>query len=66
MADKITVGKRLRELRGNRRREEVALAIGVTSQAISNYETGTRTPPDQTKDKIAAYFGKSVQEIFFD
>ena len=66
MADKATIGKRLRELRGEKRREEVALAVGVSSQAISNYETGMRTPTDATKDKLAAYFGKSVQEIFFD
>lgn len=66
MVTKQEVGNRLRELRGGESREAVAVAIGVTAQAICNYEMGLRTPSDAIKCKIAAYFGKSVQEIFFD
>jgi DNA-binding XRE family transcriptional regulator len=66
MPDKQTVGERLRELRGERSREEVAIAAGVTAQAITNYEVGIRTPSDDIKCKLANYFGKTVQEIFFD
>lgn len=64
--NKPEIGKRLRELRGDKKREEVALAIGVTAQAVSNYESGLRTPADDLKTKLADYYGKSVQEIFFD
>lgn len=60
------IGKRLQELRGARSREEIGMAIGVTSQAIYNYECGARVPSDDIKVKLADYFKKSVQEIFFD
>ena len=66
MVSRATVGERLRKLRGDRSREEVAIAIGVTAQAISNYEIGIRTPSDDIKCKLAEFFGVSVQEIFFD
>lgn len=60
------IGERLRELRGNTSYEEVAMAIGVTAQAIRNYESGIRIPSDDNKVKIAEYFNKTVQEIFYD
>ena len=66
MPDKMMVGARLKQLRGEKSREEVAIAAGVTAQAISNYECGIRMPSDDIKCKLAAYFGVSVQEIFFD
>ena len=66
MPSKAEVGVRLRKLRGDRSREEVAMAVGVTAQAISNYEIGIRTPSDDIKCKLANFFGKTVQEIFFD
>lgn len=60
------VGKRLVELRGKKTQDEVSKGIGVTSQALSNYELGLRLPRDSIKKRIASYYGKSVQEIFFD
>ena len=60
------IGERLRMLRGDRSREQVAVAIGVTAQAVFNYENGTRIPTDDLKMKIAKVFGCTVQEIFFD
>lgn len=60
------IGYKLRELRGKRQREEVAVAIGVTAQAIANYEAGVRIPSDDIKVKLADYYGRTVQEIFFD
>lgn len=60
------IGRRLRELRGVfRTQEEVAAAIGIERAALSTYETGTRTPRDADKVKIADYYGKTVQDIFF-
>ena len=66
MLNRNDVGMRLKLLRGDKSREEVAMAIGVTSQAICNYECGLRTPSDDIKVKIAKYFGETVQAIFYD
>ena len=60
------IGERLKTLRGGMSREEIALKLGVTAQAVYNYEAGVRVPTDELKSKIAAIFGKTVQEIFFD
>ena len=60
------IGDRLKALRGAMSREELGLKLGVTAQAIYNYEAGIRVPTDDLKSKIALIFGKSVQEIFFD
>lgn len=45
---------------------ELGAALGVTKQAILNYELGYRVPTDDLKVKIAEFFHLSVQEIFFD
>jgi DNA-binding XRE family transcriptional regulator len=59
------LGRKLRELRGDRPRSEVAKAIGVTVSALSMYENGRRVPRDQIKVKFSEYFQRPVQEIFF-
>ena len=59
------IGQRLIELRGERKREEVANAIGVSKSAIAMYEAGERVPRDPLKLKIANYYNKTVEEIFF-
>lgn len=64
--ERTKIGERLRQLRGAMSREELGLAIGVTSQAIYNYEAGTRIPTDDVKVRIAKYFKRTVQEIFFE
>jgi DNA-binding XRE family transcriptional regulator len=63
---KEVIADRLVRLRGNRPREEVARAIGVSVSALQMYENGQRVPRDEIKLRIAAYFNKTVQEIFFD
>lgn len=60
------IGERLATLRGDTPRECVANAVGVSVSAISMYENGERIPRDAIKIKLAIFFGKSVQEIFFD
>ena len=60
------IGERLLKLRGERTREEVANAIGVSLSAVSMYENGDRIPRDAIKIKIASFYQKSDQEIFFD
>lgn len=60
------IGERLTALRGNRAREEVATAVGVSRSAIAMYEQGERIPRDDIKIRIARYYQRTVQEIFFD
>ena len=59
-------GARLRALRGDKSLDEVANATGLTRSAIFMYETEERIPRDENKVALAKYFGKSVQEIFFE
>lgn len=66
MLDAKEIGYRLRKLRGNTSREAVADAIGISMSAISMYENGERIPRDIIKVRLAEYYKKSVQEIFFD
>lgn len=60
------IAGRLLLLRGKKSREEVANAVGISVSAISMYENGERIPRDDIKIKLATYYGKTVQEIFFD
>lgn len=58
-------GSKLRELRGKRSREEVAGAVNISVSAIAMYENEERSPRDEIKLRLADFFGKTVQEIFF-
>ena len=60
-----TIGQKLIALRGDKEIDEVANSIGVTKQAIWNYENDKRVPRDDIKKKIADYYKKSVSYIFF-
>jgi len=59
------IGEDLKTLRGDRPREEIALAVGVTASAITMYESGARMPRDTIKKRLADYFGKTVGDLFF-
>lgn len=61
----LTIGERLIAARGDVRREVVAAAVGISTSAISMYENNDRVPRDEIKVRLADYFGKSVQELFF-
>lgn len=63
---KKTIGDRLLKLRGERRREEVAAAVGISSSALGMYEQGNRMPRDEIKVRLAKYYSVSVQELFFN
>ncbi len=65
MASPEMIGKRLRDLRGDKQREEVAAAIGISVSALAMYETGKRVPRDEIKARIAAYYEESIENIFF-
>ena len=61
----MSVGSKLRELRGNQSKSVVAKAVGVSESAYVKYERNERVPRDDVKMRIASYFNKTVQEIFF-
>lgn len=64
--DKIIIAKRLIKLRGNETQDKVARELGISRSTLGMYEQGERVPRDEIKIKIANYYGKTVQEIFFD
>ena len=45
-------------------RAEAAAALNLSVSAVAMYKNGDRIPRDETKLKIAEYYGKSVEEIF--
>lgn len=61
----IIIGKKLKALRGNNTQNETAKALGISTSALTMYETGCRIPRDEIKLKIAKHYGKTVEEIFF-
>lgn len=61
----MSIGKTLRELRGTKTQECVASELGITKSSWAMYERNERVPRDEIKLKIARYFQKTVQEIFF-
>lgn len=61
----LTTGKILRDLRGEKTQEQIALDLGITKSAWAMYERDQRIPRDEIKVRIAMYFGKSVQAIFY-
>ena len=58
-------GARLRLLRGDRTQQQVADDLGMTKMMVSYYERGIRRPSDETKIRLARYFGSTVSAIFF-
>jgi transcriptional regulator with XRE-family HTH domain len=61
-----SVGNKLRELRGAKSQTEVAKDLNISDSAVSSYENGERMPRPDMMRRIADYYGKTVQEIFFD
>lgn len=59
------IAKKLVKLRGTRSQDEVAKAVGISASALSMYEKGERIPRDEIKVRLAKYYEKSVESIFF-
>ena len=57
------MAEKLRKLRGNRSRQEVAEACGISVSALAMYEAGERVPRDEIK--LAKFYNRSVSYIFF-
>ena len=60
-------GKRIKQLRQAKELNQSQLAekLGVSTSAVSQYELEERIPRDETKIKIASFFNKKVNFIFF-
>lgn len=65
MPDAAVIGSTLRKLRGDLPRLTVANACGISVSALTMYETGQRVPRDEIKVKLARFYGKAVDTIFF-
>lgn len=63
--DRSKIAERLVRLRGKRTQAEVAEAIRVSPSAYSMYETGERIPRDEIKIRIAKFYKRTVNSIFF-
>lgn len=59
------VGQKLVELRGEKKVEQVADALGIPVRTLKSYEQGERTPKDDLKAKIAHYYNVSIEWLFF-
>ena len=62
----MNYGEKMKQLRGNKSRRNVAEELGISLSAYTKYERCERVPSDKMKIVIAGYFKKTVQEIFFD
>ena len=63
--DAKRIGEKLKELRGNRKLNEVAAQLGISPSALSMYENGERIPRDVIKITIAEYYEQPITDIFF-
>lgn len=60
----MDLGKRLKSLRGDRNRDAVAAAIGISPSALGMYECNKRIPRDDVKKRVAVYYGVTIQQLF--
>ena len=65
MLNKKAIAERLIKLRGDRSRDVVAKACGISTSALAMYEQGERIPRDDIKIKLSKYYKCSVESIFF-
>ncbi|MGN0975922.1 MAG: helix-turn-helix domain-containing protein [Gemmiger sp.] len=56
---------RIRDLREDRdlRQKDVALAIGIDQQTLSNYETGRTRPDSEALIRLADFFDVSIDYL---
>lgn len=67
MPTKKDIGVRLKEARekAGMSQAELAKLLGVSRQAVNNYETGDRKPADENKKKLADILDISIENCFF-
>ncbi|WP_276662294.1 helix-turn-helix transcriptional regulator [Syntrophomonas wolfei] len=60
------INKKMIELRDNKTKTSVADDLGITRQMLGAIESGKRNPSLKLAQKIADYYGVSIEEIFFE
>ena len=65
--DRKAMAENLKALRkkSGKTQAEMAEIINVSMSSYSQYEAGLKVPRDDVKVRIAEYFNKTVQSIFF-
>jgi transcriptional regulator with XRE-family HTH domain len=61
----MTAGEKMRALRGSKSKETVAQDLGISLSSYTKYERDERTPRPPVMMKIANYYKRSVNYIFF-
>lgn len=61
----MTIGQKLKKLRGKRSKTSVAEELGITRSSYVKYERDERVPRDEVKIRIARLYHTSIEEIFF-
>jgi len=64
--DSKKIGLRLISLRNGVPRDKIASDLRISVSALAMYEQGNRIPRDEIKLKLAQYYKKTVQDIFFE
>ena len=64
--DPKVAGERLRKLRGIRTRTGAAKELGISLASLQFYESGERNPSPEMMEKLASYYGVTVESIFFE
>ncbi len=59
----MTLGNRLKKLRGKKTQEEVASRVDVSRARYSHYENGRSQPDNEILIKLSNYFGVSVDYL---
>lgn len=65
MPEPKEIGERLRKLRSEIDRSTVAQKCEISVSALSMYENGLRVPKDEIKVRLANFYGKTVESIFY-
>lgn len=60
MAGNPALGRRLKQLRGNKTQDEVAKIIGISRARYSHYETGRSEPDNEVLQALAKYYAVTV------
>lgn len=65
--DTKLIGKTLVDLRHEKgvTIEKVARDVNITPSALGNYERGIRIPRDEIKVRLAKYYNRTVDAIFY-
>ena len=65
--DAAAIGKRLKDARvkTGKSLHDVSMALDISKSALAMYEIGKRIPRDNVKVKLAAFYGVSVEALFF-